>query len=58
MIGTFRMRIALASDITLLLSSATVMSRTPVRRPIWWSTRTSGALSEFSGIYGVAFAHG
>src|ERR1700730_12847356 len=56
MVGTFSVRIALASDTTLLLSSATVMSRTPVRRPTWWSTRTSAALSELKGTYGVAFA--
>src|SRR6202030_1813848 len=55
-VGTFSVRIALASDTTLLLSSATVMSRTPVRRPTWWSTRTSAAFSALKGTYGVVFA--
>src|ERR1700722_6243850 len=55
-VGTFSVRIALASDTTLLLSSASGMSRTPDRRPTWWSTRTSAALSEVRGTYGVSFA--
>src|SRR5580698_283615 len=55
-VGTFSTRIALASDTTLLLSSAMGMSRTPVIRPTWWSTRTSAALSEVKGTYSVVLA--
>src|SRR6266700_6754900 len=51
--GTSSAFAAFASATTLCLSSGTSMSRTPVRRPIWWSTSSTAVFWRVSGSYGV-----
>src|SRR6266568_9541775 len=51
--GTSSAFAAFASATTLCLSSGTSMSRTPVSRPIWWSTSSTAVFWRVSGSYGV-----